>query len=154
MKKLKTDDNAKKSDETIVTEETSVALSDEIIDAVKEAIDADNKDISLALLDSMSPADAADLLDKIDSFERKKLIEWFGDKFTPDMFLYLSDENIRSIFGDMKPTQVARIIADMDTDDAMELLELLDEDFRVEVIKKLSKKTSYASREGVHISRR
>lgn len=137
-------------EETAESQETQqVGISDDVIREITDALnDADN-DNHVAIIDDLSHADTADLLQKISEDDRRKLLEQNVTEIDPITFSYMNADLSKEALSAMEPTQVAEIISALDSDDALDLIENLDEDFQQRIIKKLSAKIRIAIEEGL-----
>lgn len=94
---------------------------------VREAISARDVDRLKALTADLHEADLGDLLEELDADERRRLIEMLGADFDFTALTEL-DETVRvSILRSLTPLTVARGMRDLDSDDAVYILEDLDE---------------------------
>lgn len=138
--------------ETSVSETDDAAallgLSDEQIIAIREALADGNGEALRLFMDDLSYSDKADLLEKIDMQSRHVLLDQFAFLFEPEVFTYLQDEVRKDVLEDMSAAEIARIISDLESDDALDLILPLDEEFRHEIIRKLSAKSRIALEEG------
>lgn len=113
------------------------ALRADVVEAVSAAIAAGDGARLKALAGEAHEADMGALLAQLDADERPKLINLLGDDFD---FAALTevDEAIRvGIIEDMAPEKVAEGVAELDSDDAVYILEDLDEDDRTEILDRL-----------------
>ena len=127
----------------------SFGLSDEDIREITTALQDESNDNRLALVSDLGVADTADLLHKIPQDIRKTLLESEDIKIDPRVFSYLDDNLKRSVLSVMSAQQVASILSELDSDDALDLIENLDEVFQQEIIRKLSAKMRIAIQEGL-----
>ena len=128
---------------------SQVVLSDESITEITDALH-DGKDGShVELLEDLSPADTADLLQKISEEDRQELLEDKSHKIHPEAFAYMDSALRKTCLESMPAAQVARIISELDSDDALNLIENLETPFQQEIIKQLSAKTRIAIEEGL-----
>ncbi len=133
----------------IEQEELTFTLSDDEIRDTVEALRAEDSDTVSTVLEDLSPADTAELLEKIDRDDRAELVSMYGDHVMPETFVEMDAELSRSVLSTMTADQVAHIISALESDDALLLVETLDEDFQKEIIHKLSAKTRLALEEGL-----
>jgi len=126
-----------------------LGLQDEDIGRILEALDEDDSVRLEALFSELGTYDKADLLEKVRADARKKLLDEHSRFFEPEVFTYLQEEVRRRILEDMDPAQIAGIISELDSDDALDLILPLEEDFKHEVIRKLSAKTRLVLQEGL-----
>ncbi|MEP9353159.1 magnesium transporter [Xanthobacter sp. KR7-65] len=102
-------------------------LSEAFRAAVEEAIDARDVDRLKGLTGDLHEADLGDLIEELDADERRRLIEMLGPAFDFTALTEL-DETVRvSILRSLSPLTVARGMRDLDSDDAVYILEDLDE---------------------------
>ncbi len=130
--------------------EDGFSLSDERIADIRKALDEDQADTLKVLLDDLSEAEMADLFHKLDRGSRHDFLEKYSDLLDPDFYAHLDYELRSDILSDMPPAKVARIISELESDDALDLILDLDPVFQKEVIKKLSAKDRIAIEEGLN----
>ncbi|MEZ5813213.1 MAG: magnesium transporter [Alphaproteobacteria bacterium] len=130
-------------------EELSFTLSDEDIRSALDALHSEDSDTVCAVLDELSPADTADLLSKATQEDRSEIIHMYGDSLDPEVFTEMDTELGRATLEQMPAQQVANIIAALESDDALDLIQTLDDGFQQEIIHKLSAKTRMAVEEGL-----
>ena len=93
---------------------------------IREALASDDAQRLFELLDPLHPADIADILEQVDSDERKVLLHLYGAEFDGDILSEL-DEGLRDeIIGYLPRKILADAVRDMDSDDVVDLLEDLD----------------------------
>ena len=91
------------------------------------AVDRDDRDDLVALMDPLHPADIADLLEQINAFDRMRLIKLYDKEFDGDILSEL-DESIREeVIGLLSPQVLADAVRDLNSDDVVDLLEDLDQ---------------------------
>ncbi|HRC26253.1 MAG TPA: magnesium transporter [Alphaproteobacteria bacterium] len=148
MSDLKTDTVTQGDDEDLTAEDVVEGLSDEDISETLDALESEDfPDIEKTIQD-LTPAEIAELLAKIGEEERHMLLDRYGATFDPLVFLEMDPELRRVCLERMAPEWVARIVSELETDDALDLILPLDEDLRREIIKKLSYKDRLALEEG------
>ncbi len=124
-------------------------LTDEDIRDVVDALRAQDADTLFTALDDLSSADTAELLSKIKDDDREELLSKFGDMLDPETFVELDKEISRNSLSAMSAAQVAQIISELESDDALLLIEQLDSSFQAEIMKNLSAKMRVALEEGL-----
>lgn len=140
------------SEEELEAEDEGTALlglQDEDIARILEALDEEDKEKLRFLFEELGTYDKADLLEKVNADSRKRLLEFGVDLFEPEVFTYLQEEVRRQVLEEMEPSQIAGIISELDSDDALDLILPLEEEFKHEVIRKLSAKTRLVLQEGL-----
>lgn len=111
----------------LAVRELDGSLSGEFVDALSEAVQARDAEQTTALAGDLHSADVADLLEAMASDLRGPFVELLGEHFD---FAVLTDvdENIRDQLLDVLSAKaVAEGLADLDSDDAVYILEDLDE---------------------------
>lgn len=127
----------------------AVSLSDEAIKNITDALHDGVEDSHLELVNALNIPDTAELLQKISAEDRQALLENEKIKLDPQVFSYIDDELRKTTLPLMSPYQVAKIVSELDSDDALNLIEKLEDDFQQEVIHKLSAKMRVAIEEGL-----
>ncbi len=126
-----------------------LGLEDELIHAIRLALNEGDENVTRALLEKLSVIDKTELLQKVDGGDRLQLLEHYASFFEPEVISEL-DEDIRKIvLEELGPNEVARIISELDSDDALDLILPLDKESQQDVIRKLSAKTRIAIEEGL-----
>jgi len=139
----------RKTDDIHLHEEVTFTLSDEEIRDAQDALHAEDADTVTAVLNELSPADTAEFLSKVTSDERNEVVAMYRDILDSEVFSEMDPELSRNTLAAMTADQVAAIIADLESDDAIELIETLEETFQKDIIRKLSSKTRLAVEEGL-----
>ena len=124
-------------------------LSDDIIRDITNALRDEDDNSHVAIIDELSDADTADLLQKISEDDRRTLIEQNDTEIDPHTFAYMDSDLRKNTLSQLPAQDVADIISALDSDDALDIIEDLDEEFQNEIIKKLSAKTRLAIEEGL-----
>ncbi len=129
--------------------EEGFSLSDERIAAILEALYEEDAEQLKALLGDLSEADMADLFHKIDREDRHDLFEKYSGLIDPYVYAHLDYQMRAEILSDMPPAAVAKIVSELESDDALDLIEDLDPVFQKEILKKLSAKDRIVLEEGL-----
>lgn len=107
--------------------EDTYSLSRRDVASVLYAVDIDDRDQLVALMEPLHAADIADLLEQINAFDRVRLIRLYGKEFDGEILSEL-DESIREeVIGLLAPNVLAEAVRDLDSDDVVDLVEDLDE---------------------------
>jgi len=141
--------NTIQSQDNIPAEDITVHLSDDDIKDISNALEEQDVDTVNANLEDLSQAETADLIAKLGEEDREELLGMCGETIDPHVFNELDDELQRQTLSGMSVTDIAAIISALESDDALELIENLDEDIQQAVIKKLSAKTRLTLEEGL-----
>ncbi len=124
-------------------------VSDEDISHIVTAVRQQDSDLVHAILYDLSPADTAEVLSKISDDDRRELMKMFGDSIDPAVFSEMNYELRNIVLSAMPATHVANLISRMESDDALDMIISLDEDFRRDIIRKLSSRMRLAMEEGL-----
>ncbi len=102
-------------------------LTRDFLEAVSEAIEAEDVDRLHILAEDLHEAELADLIEALDADERPKLVHLLGDDFEFSALVDL-DETVRvQLIEDLPHETVVEGVRDLDSDDAVYILEDLDE---------------------------
>lgn len=116
------------------TEDEGFALAAEVEQDVVEALAEAEPERVKELVAPLHYADVADLLERLRPEDRRTLVRYIADDFDPDTLAEL-DETVREeIFTYFRPEQLALALAQLDTDDAVAVLEELDEREQKEIL--------------------
>jgi magnesium transporter len=135
-------------------EESSVSnapeqFSDDDIRDITDALhDGDAAQVH-TLIDELSSAESAELLEKVTADDRDSLIENFLHNFDSATFVDLDDDLRKDILEKMDAITVASIVSNLESDDAVDMLYNLDPVFQKDVIRKLSAKNRASIEEGL-----
>lgn len=117
-----------------------------VVDLVQTILRADDGDSLKSLVSDAHEADLGALLAQLDAEDRSRVVSLLGADFDFNA-LNEVDETIRAeILEDMTPATVAEGIAGLETDDAVAILEDMDEAERSAILDKLSPADSFALR--------
>ena len=129
--------------------ESPYILSDDRIEEILDALHSGYDDAVVHGISDLSATEAADLLEKASDEDRTLLLSQHAEAFTAETYIELDDELQNQMLSRMPPKYVAAIISELDSDDALNLIENLDEDVRKKVVHHLSASTRIALTEGL-----
>jgi magnesium transporter len=136
--------------EVVDENELVFGLSDFYIQAVVNALREGDRERVLSELAGLNAADTAELISKIAAEDRQILLRDFSEKLDPYVFSELSWELRQVILPELPAWQVAAIVSELDSDDALDIIQSLDdESFRHDIIRHLSAKTRLTLQEGL-----
>jgi len=130
-------------------EEQQVGLQDEFIREIAELLDQNCTDRVQELCRDLPATDAAELIVKLDSARRHKLVEALENDLHPETFSYLGREILNDLLEHMSARHIASIVNALDSDDAIHLIEHLDEDRRANIMRHLGRKLHAIVEEGL-----
>lgn len=126
-------------DSPVGAPQTDVHLDRPFVDEVQDALKDGDRARLEDLLDEVHAADVADLLEVLPSSKRVKLIELIGDKFDPEVLIEVEGEAQDDLYEHMPNGQIAEAVTELETDDAVYIIEELDSEDREEVLQALTK---------------
>ncbi|MCB1556080.1 MAG: magnesium transporter [Alphaproteobacteria bacterium] len=126
-----------------------VGLSDTDIRHIEDALRSGHEEGVIDALGRLGPPDTAELLEKLPEEHRTSLFENFAPALVPEALAELNPELRRQAMALMPPDQVADILAALESDDALHVIEDFDPPFQKEIIHHLSAKTRLTLEEGL-----
>jgi magnesium transporter len=109
-------------------------LRSDFVDRVLDAVEAGDDDTARRLVQPLHPADIADLIELAARDEREGLVKALAGIISPDVLAEMNDHVRESLLDEMEPQQVADIAGQLDTDDAVAMIEDLDRDYQHAVL--------------------
>ncbi len=106
--------------------EEAYGLTPERIRAIVAALAEGRVEQAVELVEPLHSADIADLIDLVGTVERRLLVEAIRGTFEPEVLAELSEEVAESVVEQLGPADVAAAVIELETDDAVDLLEDLD----------------------------
>ncbi|KZY41504.1 magnesium transporter [Roseovarius sp. HI0049] len=115
-------------------DEDAYVLDDRAVARIMYAVDTEDRVRLLEELEPLHPADIADLLEQVNAFDRRRLIELYGRDFDGDILSEL-DESIREeVLYTLHPEVLAEAVRDLESDDVVDLVEDLEEDQQTAIL--------------------
>lgn len=109
----------------------------DFLDRVSQAVEAGDSDTLVAAVSGLHQSELGDLIETMESAERRQLVAMLGDEFDFSALTEV-DEAIRMDIVDALPNeQIAVAVQALDSDDAVYILEDLDEDDQAEILAQL-----------------
>ena len=112
-------------------------LRPEFVSRVLDAVEAGDDETARKLVEPLHPADVADLIELAARDEREGLVKALAGIVSPDVLAEMNDFVREGLIDEMEPQQVADIAGQLDTDDAVALIEDLDRDDQQAVLEKM-----------------
>ncbi len=112
-------------------------LRQEYVNSVREALAAGEHDTLAELVSALHEADLADLLELLKPDERRNLIAALGSRFDFAALAELQEQVRDEIIDALPNAQVAEVVRDLESDDAVLLLENLDAADQSEILEQL-----------------
>tara|TARA_R110002110_G_scaffold106423_27_gene266867 strand:+ start:1367 stop:2767 length:1401 start_codon:yes stop_codon:yes gene_type:complete len=102
------------------------ALEPKKVAAVLYAVDIDDREKLIELMEPLHAADIADLLEQVNAFDRSRLIRLYGMEFDGEILSEL-DESIREdVIAVLTPQVLTQAVRELDSDDVVDLIEDLE----------------------------
>ena len=127
----------------------SHSLSDLTVLELQNAVIHEDFEQAEKIFFDLSHADMADLIEKLDEYARAIFVEKVRKRIPPVVFTEISNDIRNKLLATMSSSNIAYIVADLESDDALDLISGLDEDFQKEILRKLSATTRAAVEEGL-----
>ena len=83
-----------------------------------------------ALVSPLHPADQADLIERLNTPQRKRLLVMMAPVLDPDTLTYLDDDLLEDALEAIGAKKAAEALVEMDSDDAIDIIEELDDEER------------------------
>jgi magnesium transporter len=137
------------SDDQDASPEAIPGLTDELIWAIRAALDVDALSEAAALASTLHVADQADLLEQLGKEQRATLVTEIRDELDPQLLSHLDGAVRGEVMEQLGPVKVGEAIGQLETDDAIDLLEDLDKSKRKALIKALPMPDRVAIEQGL-----
>ena len=108
-------------------EEDAYALNRQAVARIIYAVDVGEQAQLLHELSELHVADIADLLEQINAFDRRRLIELYGGAFDGDILSELDEGLRQEVICLLPPGVLADAVRDLDSDDVVDLVEDLED---------------------------
>ncbi len=109
-------------------------ISSELVRSVAEALEEGRPAEARDLTAELHEADLADLLENLDRDERPQLIKALGGDFDLEVLTYLDDSVREEVVEALEPKHIASSLSDLNSDDAVDIIEDLDEEAQQRVL--------------------
>lgn len=108
-------------------EDDAYALDRKSVASILYAVDIDDRDRLIELMEPLHAADIADLLEQINAYDRTRLIRLYDREFDGDILSELDDSLREEVIAILSPNVLADAVRDLDSDDVVDLVEDLEE---------------------------
>ncbi len=105
-----------------------------LVRAVIEAAEANDRERVRRLVEPLHYSDIADLLERLGSDQRKRVVVFIGPDLDPDAMAELDDAVREEVMDLLSPKQIAEVVSELETDDAVAVIEDLDKEMQKEVL--------------------
>lgn len=130
--------------EIVDVRDSEGALLTEFVRSVELALEEDDHGEVRALAGRIHDADLADLIEVLRGEQRNKLIDALGDEFNPGTLSELEEPIRDQVIDAMPNAQVAEAVRELDSDDAVYLLESLNATEQSDILSKIPRRERIA----------
>lgn len=102
-------------------------LGPKTVASVLYAVEIDDRDRLIELMEPMHPADIADLLEQINVFDRVRLIRLYDMEFDGEILSELDDSIREDVISILSPQVLSQAVRELDSDDVVDLVEDLED---------------------------
>lgn len=121
-----------------VDEEELYGPSEELLENVSAALAAGDVTLVESLIEPLHPADVADLIEHLEPDQLRLFLDITRHALEPETISHLDESFRDEVVDQMAPSELARVVTELDTDDAVDLLEDLDDATQRQVLDNLS----------------
>ncbi|MFA3918137.1 magnesium transporter [Ruegeria hyattellae] len=108
-------------------DDESYELDRKLVSAILYAVDVQDREKLIELMEPLHAADIADLLEQINAHDRARLIRLYDKEFDGDILSEL-DESVREeVISVLNPHVLAEAVRELESDDVVDLVEDLEE---------------------------
>lgn len=116
----------------------SLQINDAFLEDLRRAIAGGDKEFITHFLDELHPADAAEILNKVDDEEAAKAYLYLPEELAAEAILLLDDEKREIILSRLSSEEIAdKVIDNLATDDAADVIGELSDEQQDEVLSQL-----------------
>ncbi|WP_299843320.1 magnesium transporter [uncultured Roseovarius sp.] len=108
-------------------EEDAYLLNPQAVARIIQAVDLGDQQLLWDEMEPLHAADIADLLEQISAFDRRRLVELYGEEFDGDLLTELDDSIREEVIGILHPEVLAEAVRELDSDDVVDLVEDLED---------------------------
>jgi magnesium transporter len=103
-------------------------LTPKVVAAVIACIADGNKDRLVSLVAPLHPADQADMIERLNSAQLKRFTLMMRENLDPTVLTYLPDSVLEDVVSSYGVNELAQALPELDSDDAVDILEDLEEE--------------------------
>src|ERR1044071_7120997 len=116
----------------------SLQITEHFLDDLRTAIANGDREFILHYLDELHPADAAEILNKLETEEAVKAYHYLPSELAAEAILLLDDDTREMILSRLSSEEIAdKVIDNLATDDAADVLAELSDEKQDEVLSQL-----------------
>ena len=118
-------------------DEDAYALDQRAVARILYAVDIEDRQQLLELLEPLHAADIADMLEQINAFDRMRLVKLLDDEFDGEILSELDETLREEVMRTLNPQVLAEAVRELDSDDVVDLLEDLAEPQKAAILEVL-----------------
>jgi len=130
--------DAQNTNKEICEEQTLYGVSASLIHDIKQALETSDTERVLEITETLHHADVADLISRLSYDLRTQYIAVIQHRIAPEVLAYLEDQTKKEVLLQMGATGVAALIEQLDSDDALQLIQDLDYEFQKDILRAVS----------------
>jgi magnesium transporter len=127
----------------------NIEFNKEFIKVINEKIKNQDTDFLAKSLKELLPADSADIIENLSPENRSKLIELEGFNIDPEIFVELNESIQTEIFLLLSVESIASLLKKLESDNALKILENLDQSKKETVLNRLPPKDRFLLEESL-----
>ena len=127
----------------------NIEFNKEFIKVINEKIKNQDTDFLAKSLKELLPADSADIIENLSTENRSKLIELEGFNIDPEIFVELNESIQTEIFLLLSVESIASLLKKLESDNAIKILENLDQSKKETVLNRLPPKDRFLLEESL-----
>jgi len=133
----------------IKDKKVNIEFNKEFIKVINEKIKSQDADFLAKSLKELLPADSANIIENLSLENRSKLIELEGFNIDPEIFVELNESIQAEIFLLLSVESIASLLKKLESDNALKILENLDQSKKETVLNRLPPKDRFLLEEGL-----
>ena len=107
-------------------EEEAYVIDRKAMAAILYAVEIWDQEKLFELMEPLHPADIADILEQINAYDRRRLIELYDQEFDGEILSELNESLREEVIAVLKPDVLAEAVRDLESDDVVDLVEDMD----------------------------
>ncbi len=119
-------------------EEDAYRLNPKLISSILYAVETHDQTQLIALMEPLHAADIADLLEQVNAFDRRRIVELYGRELDGEILSEVDDGIREEVIAIMRPEVLAEAVRDLETDDVVDIVEDLEEDAQETILGSLA----------------
>ena len=139
MSEIDHDISLTETDNTQIPAKSLYGLTPKVEAAIIAAVELGEQGRVRALTAPLHSADMADLLGRVTPKKCSQLLRMLGDGLDPEAIAYLDEVVLEQVLDIMGPEAIAKALPELESDDAVTIVEELEPEERDEVLKNLSR---------------